>query len=554
MLATLIVWLYTTMLMCLYGRVFIHGLRHIFRMELDDAADLSFTLLIGIVALTFVASILNIFIPLGVISVVILLAGGLFILFSRRLLIPVTCKIRHPLSLILLTFILFTVLENATHAPSSSDTALYHAQTIRWFETYQAAPGLGNLHHRLAFNSSWLVFNAAFSFAFLGIRSFHLMSSVLFLCAALYFADGLEALIAKKTTLSVITKILFLPLSFYLLGSDISSPATDMPVTLLTWVILILWIEQFETGSKLGLRTVGVFLLSVFALTVKLSAIPLLGFAGFVLASYFVEKGWQRALMLGTIGMFILTPWIIRSVILSGYLVFPVSQIDLFSADWKVPIDQVESIRNAIFSFARLPGKDWQSSINMTVGEWALLWFGKQTLNRQIVFLLAAFSPLILLIVRYKYPSIVTARYTLAYFLLYAGALFWFFSAPDFRFGYGFLIGVCVLVLSPFLVDLISKSDGNMKLIPRIIFPVLLLYQAYTFGYSVDTRTLKQRLLLPADYFPARAQACDIANGSVYCRIEGGQCNYDIFPCIPSPRPNVEMRGPTFGDGFRTIR
>ena len=556
MIATLIIWLYTVILMYLYGLAAINGLRHILHINEGDEINFPLALLIGLMVLTVSASILNIFIPLGIVSAGILLAGGLLILFSRRSLIPVNFNYRtyHPLTWILLASIFLTVLENATHVPSSSDTALYHAQTIRWFETYHTVPGLGNLHHRFAFNSSWLLLNAAFSFAFLEIRSFHLMSGVLFLSAALFFAEGVEALIQKNLSVSIFIKILFLPLSFYLLGSDISSPATDMPVTLLTWVILILWAEELEAQSRVGLRSIGIFLLSVFAVTIKLSAIPLLFFAIFVLIAYFIEAGWQRALKLGAAGLFVLIPWVIRSVILSGYLVFPVSQIDLFSVDWKVPIDQVETIRNAIFSFARFPGKDWQSSIGMTTAEWVPLWFDKQTINQRGVFMLAAFSPLILLIVRYKYPSMVPSRYVFSCFVLYAGAIFWFFSAPDIRFGYGFLVGICGLVLSPLFVDLISRSDKNLKLIPYIVFLVLVLYQGYTFGQSFDPRTLGQRLLLPADYSRSRAQVCAIDNGSVYCRMEGTQCNYDIFPCIPSPRPNVEMRGPTFQDGFRTVR
>ena len=34
------------------------------------------------------------------------------------------------------------------------DTALYHAQSIHWLESYRIIPGLGNLHSRLAYNSA----------------------------------------------------------------------------------------------------------------------------------------------------------------------------------------------------------------------------------------------------------------------------------------------------------------------------------------------------------------------------------------------------------------
>ena len=553
MLATLIIWLFTLILFYLYGQAALSGLRHVLHLDQEDIPTFPFDLLIGMIIVTISTSILNLFIPLGFISTIILFGGALIIGFVMCRQILGFYFVRHPLVWMFLALAFLTILENATHIPSSSDTALYHAQTIRWFETYRIVPGLGNLHHRLAFNSSWLVLNAAFSFAFLGIRSFHLMSGVLFLAVALYFAEGLEGLIQRKLSVSNFVKIILLPLSFYLFASEISSPATDMPVAFLTWVILLLWVEKLEGQSGMGLRDIGIFLLSIFALTIKLSAAPLLGFALLVLIEYIIKKRWQRALLLSALGILVLTPWIIRSVILSGYLVFPVSQIDLFSVDWKIPSDQVEAFRNAITGFARLPGKDWESSLNMTIQQWVPLWFGEQTLNQQFFFLIAMFSPLIFPVIRHRYPSITSGGYTSAYFVLYAGALFWFFSAPDLRFGYGFLAAICVLILSPLFVDLIAKTDKSLKLIPYLLFLFLILYQGYAYWRSFDLPTFRQRLLLPADYLSSRAQACEISNGTVFCRLENGQCNYDVFPCIATPHPFVEMRGPTFRDGFRSI-
>jgi hypothetical protein len=47
-------------------------------------------------------------------------------------------------------------------------------------------------------------------------------------------------------------------------------------------------------------------------------------------------------------GAIILLPSAIRSFILSGYLIYPVSQIDIFAVDWKIPKDRVEEITQAI--------------------------------------------------------------------------------------------------------------------------------------------------------------------------------------------------------------
>jgi len=64
-----------------------------------------------------------------------------------------------------------------------------------------AVPGLGVLHDRLAFDSAWLVANALFSFAFLGLQSFHTLGAFLVILTAAYFADKFDRLIHSEMTL-----------------------------------------------------------------------------------------------------------------------------------------------------------------------------------------------------------------------------------------------------------------------------------------------------------------------------------------------------------------
>ena len=502
------------------------------------------------VVITALSSILNLFIPLGVASSIILFAGGL-LLFVRYHPFQGMRVDRYPTGVwVLLALIFLTVLEIATHRPSVSDTALYHAQTIRWFESYPAVAGLGNLHHRLAFNSSWLVLHAAFSLAFLGLRSFHLVNSFFILIVLSYFLGGIKDLSRGTASWSVFCKILFIPLTFYLFSSVVSSPAYDLPVSLLIWLIVILWMEMIERDSGFNAYSLVIFILSVYALTIKLSALPLAGFAAWLIIAQVREKNWRRTAALFAMASLILIPWMARSVILSGYLVFPVSAIDLFSPDWKIPVGQVEDVKNGVVGFARLPGKNWQSALTMPFSEWVPIWFKDLTSNQQGILLFALLSPVLLWLMRFLNFKI--TRYQIfGFFVLYVGILFWFFSAPDIRFGYGFLVGACLLALSLFASILLKNTNASIRSTGFVV--LLVLFQAYSLFYSVDAATLKDRILFPKDYSASRAEPCDIKNGTVYCRVEGGQCNYELFPCIPSPRPNVEMRGETFSDGFRVI-
>jgi hypothetical protein len=176
------------------------------------------------------------------------------------------------------------------------------------------------------------------------------------------------------------------------------------------------------------------------------------------------------------------------------------------------------------------------------------------TQNQAILFLLAIVSPLGLLIhraigINHKLPK----QYFLAWLINYAGVIFWLLTAPDMRFGYGFLTAAIVVAVAPYFV-FILMLDKQLPTFPPILWVVtILVFQAAVLLASTQPSTLPGRILLPADYLPSRAEPCPIRNGVVFCRKEGYQCSYGNFPCIPASRPNVEMRGPNFQDGFRYV-
>ena len=101
------------------------------------------------------------------------------------------------------------------------------------------------------------------------------------------------------------------------------------------------------------------------------------------------------------------------------------------------------------------------------------------------------------------------------------------------------------------LLALFQKIESQTRLSKPIILAAVLLFQVYSFAFSFEPSTLMKRVVYPMDYSRSRAEPCDLNNATVYCRVEGGQCNYESFQCIPSPRPKVELRGDSFQSGFR---
>ncbi|MCX7755376.1 MAG: hypothetical protein N2117_09040 [Anaerolineales bacterium] len=533
MLTAVIVWLYAGALCYAYGALFFRKL------------PFALTVLSGLVILTVLAQLVSLFMPMTAWLHLLLIAGALLLLAVRRIprsilpgVLPCWPGVLAGVGGLVWVLTFLIVLENATHLPSNPDTNLYHAQAIRWMETYPAVPGLGNLHGRLAFNSAWFVTNALFGMAFLGQGSFPLAAGLLALIALSFFWQGMMTLLAGQVSVSNLLKTGFLPLTFYALGGELSSPGADLPVSLLVWVLTILWVEQVENEQPYHLPLMT--LLAAFAVSVKLSALPLLAFP--LLLARFQKR---RLFTLGWITTLVLLPFVARNLVLSGYLVYPYPTVDLFAFDWKVPPERVEEDRQAVIAFARWVGP---GQFDAPFQEWFPHWFSRQSLNRRVLFFAALLTPLAGLIVRFR-----PLRLWAGWLVVYGGVCFWFFSAPDFRFGYGFLLASLLLVSAIGFWMGVTRFPWLSRFLSFGGTALMLVYLALTLVRSFEPRTLSERLLRPVGYIQVPVQECALANAPAFCAVNYGYCGYHELPCVPSPRHWVEQRGDDLRDGFRAL-
>ncbi|NMC53146.1 MAG: hypothetical protein GYA48_05880 [Chloroflexi bacterium] len=518
----------------------------------------AWVVLLGWVAVTSLASLLSLVMPLSGAALGLVLAGALVIgiLGGRQSgFFPQWRELQLPVlvgGVLLLAGL--GILENATHNSLNPDTGIYHAQAIRWIESFAAVPGLGNLHGRFAFNSSWLVANALFSFAFLGLQSFHLLPAALVFITVWLFAGGLAGWLRGEATPANILKAVLLPLVFYILGAEISSPGTDLPVILLAWVLASGWLER---RGQPGSLDVALFALSVFAMTLKLSAAPLMVFALLI----FIRGMRDKAAVGGWIvmGALVLAPWLARNIIYSGYPVYPVPGVPGLGFDWQIPRTDVVAEQRAVLAWGRLPRLDREEVLAMPLAQWLRMWYQDVTLNRRLILFAAAAAPLLMggeyawaSITRRKDRDEISALLPLAA-LVYLGFIYWLLTAPDFRFGYGYLI---VLFALPLIYPLGVLSKVKIKgLTPMPVLAALAIagYQALFLAQSFEAKSFNQRLIMPLAYRVLPSEPCGIVNGTVLCAAEEAwtECWYAPFPCIPQPHPAVERRGDDWGDGFR---
>lgn len=569
MLAAILVGIYSFILLVLYGAGFLAIASHLFSMETEHPPTLVQTALAGFLPLVFLTSLLSIFMPIDSTAAILLLVGGIL------LAIWLNAKCRSwintwvvgfqalsPLTWLTAGIALITTLILATLKPGNSDTGLYHAQAIRWIVTFPAVPGLGNLHSRLAYNSNWFPLQAGFSFAFLDLRSFHLMGAVLTALCLAWFTGGLRELFNGRKHMSAWMKTAFIPLTFYVLASEISSTGTDLPVTLFTWVILSLWVETREDPhGEWDWRHVLLITLPVMLISIKLSAFPLLLVTVWQLVSRIRSKNGIRRLVMTIIFVLVLwAPWLSRNVIISGYLAYPQTVLDVFDVPWKMPLKSVQDEAEWIVAWARFPRTDKDVVLAMPVTQWAPMWFDDLSRNRQLILLILAAAPFGFGLTALASFSIFRKRVKgwFRYFSLtwpvwlvtYVGILFWFFSVPRYRFGNGVLMTGLVLIVICAISLFRDVLKPFTRIAPYAAVCLISVYSVFVLVNSADPKTLTDRLLLPANYVNLPTEPCRFGNFSVYCATQYQQCGYNPFPCVPQSIPDVYMRGSSFGDGF----
>jgi hypothetical protein len=565
MIITLLLWLVIFFTVMMYGRLAL-GLISRFARKTTGKIHPLLTFLAGLALLTVLGDLLSLFSPLdGTISLLILAGALVILLTTTKFIYSLKFSVwRRPtlsqgIVWLMGILIFISVIDLASRSPANPDTAIHHAQAIHWIESYKAVPGLGNLTTRLAYNSNWLLDNALFSYAGLKFQSFHALPGLLVLLSLFYFLEGCWQLVSGEGKSASLIRALLIPIFFYIIPAEVSSPGTDLPAILITWVILSesldgIWQVDPESDGKQFLLGS----LIVYALTIKLSTLPLLILPGsLMLVNAWKENG-ARGLKMIILGSIIALPWMARNVILSGYLIYPFPWLDVFQFDWKIPLPAVYAEVQTINNWAR---HTWigsqQHDYSLPLQEWVPMWFKAESLNRRIITALAGsgiLGYLILILIKparqwlgrhgvdQSWQVLVTA---------FVGCLFWFLTAPDFRFGYGFVVFSILLMFSPFFFTLLTLPRGIKNNLSLILILALVINQVVFYESSFQSRNLSTRWVVPESYMSVPTSRCDFKNFTVWCAELYDQCWYNPFPCVPRALPEVEMRGGSFQDGFR---
>lgn len=433
------------------------------------------------------------------------------------------------------------------------DTDLYHAQSIRWIEEYGVVPGLGNLHVRFAYNSSIFALSALYSMKFLLGQSLHTMSGFFALLLSICALDIRKSWKDKSFRLSDFARIGAI---YYLtiICDEVVSPASDYVIMCTIFYLVIEWLAVLEAPKQERERVIPYALLcvgGVFAVSLKLTAGLILILV--VKPAYMLirDKRWKEIAYYIGMGSIVIVPWLVRTVIISGYLLYPFPALDLFDVDWKL------SATEAALDAAEI--KTWgraiydASKVEMSIQDWLPNWFTTTLSGTEKLLILADVGAILALVVVVVYQLLRKKREELDFLLVMAAVaasyLFWQISAPLMRYGYSHVLLLIVLMVGYLFNRITIKRKGLRQAFYILLIFVGIAKMIPLCSYAVNVGG-QPFYLIQKDYGKYESASYEIEGISFYYPVEGDRIGYEAFPAS-TRKMEIELRGEDIKEGFR---
>lgn len=563
MLTLLLSWAFIGWLSLVFGLMAWQVVFRLMPQEKNEPAGsipVDYTLLLGFVSITTLASIISLFFPLNIVAVSLFILIG--ISFTVRFfpeILAVKLALQRgwenaalPLKATILALAIISCFA-AFMDIGESDTWFYHSQAILWIKKYAAVPGLGNIHGRFAFNSHFFISSALFSFFLSEDRVIFPLLSFFYLVFNLRLLANINRSITNPNSFYfVLNTFLFLFFAHQTFG-EINGTDTDSITIILLLYALLLFLTPDLKKKKLHWGFL-LWVLVLTAATFKLSAC----LAGVLVLILFPQLLSRRNLALfGAAAAVIILPFIARNILLSGYLLYPFPGIDVVDVDWKIPLQEVIYEKELVEGWAKLPDgmiegvtfEDIPKVLQLPFGEWFSSWWPHQSLRWRGFMLINLFSVVVFMVALFKKNY----RLVLLSGAILINLLFWFFEAPEPRFGAAFLFFGAALIFALILKPVFKIYEPSVRLfwlfalfllalppMKHVVYtpwqPALLFYPVYEAKVKTDAfQAANFTMRVPSKEPPARGYWC-------YCA---------PLPCTPFPKKNVMMRGKSYQDGFR---
>ena len=415
------------------------------------------------------------------------------------------------------------------------DTGLYHYPMIRWLREYGSVPGLGLFYRRFAFSSSWFAFSAVFEAGILQGRGVSVLNGLLMTMVLFHLALALRRYIGGEAHRGDLLWIGGAPplVVFSLLQSFHLSPSPNFAVA--AGILHVCWLLA---GQNSAASRGAALLAAAGAFAVKLTALPLLIAALLCRLLAQPRRGFPAA---AAIAVLVAMPITLANLRTSGCPFYP-SSLFCLAASTSTPPESARAEQVEILQWARYVGHYPAGAEYFSLG-WIRNWLFHPV--NAVATLLAVVG----------IAGVAWLRAAgISFWIGLGGAVFVFLTAPDLRFG----IGYVVLLPGAFIAAVLERHPWPLRSIrPRLGILALLVAACLCLDALVsqwlylrrqgDHRPALSfnRLLLPAP-LPVIPTITRRSNDIEYrVPAAGDSCWAAPLPCTPYlPDPAVRLCSP----------
>ncbi|AAN47420.1 LIC_10190 family membrane protein [Leptospira interrogans] len=522
--------------------------------------------LVGLSVTNTLVSLVSLFLPITILVLFIFLSFCfVFLYFERKNLKLLTFGLIHKNIIVIITFpFLLSALVFSLNPPFAYDSGLYHIQSIKWIQEYSVVPGLANLHGRFGFNPNIFTIFALTSLKEIFKQEIFSVNFVIYSILVLHSINRIYKILKQEgftNSFLLHSIVLFLILEQFM---SLSSPTPDL-ISIVLPLYILTNLPKNENGihSKLNLENYfSSIILSVYTISVKLATIPLCILILLLIIRYKFDG--KKLLIVISIIFLILLPWLIRNVILSGYLIYPFSAIDIFNFDWKVPLNAVVSEKLSITGWARNPGEGYKEAAQMKFWEWFPIWWNTISKLNRLFIVISFLSPIFIFIYSLFKKIKIDFQTFAILFTSWIGVIFWILLAPDIRFGKAFLgvSAISPLLYFNFKINFfpIKISKTSKQIILVFIFIIVSVFLINRRTYNRCKNFIREnsaffvrpkKIEIPQNLEFKKIQ---MNNLEIFIPAEGDRCyDYEI-PCMPYKNYSLILRGKTLQSGFKYIQ
>ena len=579
MVVTLLNWIY------IFATAYILGFYCLPRVAalIDKESRLRFNwcdnIVAGIVIATVYAGFFSLIGGVGIAAnVLLVICCVLFMVLDRKRIskpyAPAKRMLKNPVNILLIVIGAGLFVLNLMFTAESTfhyDTGLYHAQAIHWIEDYGVIKGLGFIHVRLAYNSAYFPLCALYSMRDVtGGQSLHSVSGFISVVMCLYSVYGWIKATAGRTEAGegsgshiISSCIRFASIIYFAVCIlEITSPESDyITVNLIIWILLrsVEVYEAEEDGNKLA----GYCLLAIcsFALVgYKLSAAVIAMITIWPLVILIKKKNLKGIIVSGILCVLMVLPYLIRNVMICGWLVYPVDSIDLFNVPWKFDKDVLTRDAGEI--------GDWAKSMNVN-GKGGSSWFGwipawwQEQFLATRMFISSMLMSIPVMVISFFDRKKWFIKFLMA--VISVSLIFYLIKAPLIRYCYGPVLVLPLMVMGYALdrsVSIMNKTrDGGRRYLGVTVMALVLaaviticipsvysMKELIKFDYEEAEGRFSHRdyIVKQVDYPIADVREVDWYGYKVYLPNDLDQCWYYAFPsspyheCFDGNRPSPE--------------